>query len=190
MFIIKNKYFLIIESIKDIDLRYIKKRNKFSIIYRNKNHTENTTDLLNFRKQCKEKTIKFFIANNTSLAVLLNADGVYLSAHNKSFKSLSLKRPNFEVIGSAHNLKEITLKIKQGCNLILFSKLFVVSYNKNASYLGINKFNSLLRINKNLIPLGGINLKNLNNLKNINSLGFALMSEIKKKPAKIINRLF
>jgi len=52
------------------------------------------------------------------------------------------------------------------------------------------KFNNFLRFNKNLIPLGGINSKNLNNLKNVDSIGFALMSEIKKKPAKIISRLF
>ena len=48
----------------------------------------------------------------------------------------------------------------------------------------------LLKNNKNLIPLGGINQNNLNSLKTINSKGFALMSEIKKKPANIINRLF
>ena len=35
MFIYKNKYYLIIESIKDIDLRNIKQTNKFTIIYRN-----------------------------------------------------------------------------------------------------------------------------------------------------------
>ena len=32
--------------------------------------------------------------------------------------------------------------------------------------------------------------KNLNSLNLVNSAGFALMSEIKKKPANIINRLF
>ena len=31
---------------------------------------------------------------------------------------------------------------------------------------------------------------NLNSLRNVNSDGFAIMSELKKKPAKIINRLF
>ena len=34
MFAFKKKYYLIIESIKDIDLRKIKKRGKFVIIYR------------------------------------------------------------------------------------------------------------------------------------------------------------
>ena len=58
MFIRKNKYFLIIESIKDIDLKNIKKRDKFTIIYRNKNNLENISDLLNFRRFCKQKSIK------------------------------------------------------------------------------------------------------------------------------------
>ena len=64
-------------------------------------------------------------------------------------------------------------------------------YDKKASYLGVIKFNKLLfSFNKKIIPLGGINSDNLNNLKLINSEGFSLLSEIKKKPANIINRLF
>ena len=45
-------------------------------------------------------------------------------------------------------------------------------------------------INGTLIPLGGIKPKNLNNLKNVSCKGFAILSEVKKKPANIINRLF
>ena len=35
MFSLKKNYYLIIESIKDFDISTIKKRNKFTIIYRN-----------------------------------------------------------------------------------------------------------------------------------------------------------
>ena len=42
---------------------------------------------------------------------------------------------------------------------------------------------------KELIPLGGIKLVNLNKVKLIKSEGIAIMSEIKKKPA-IFSRLF
>ena len=103
---------------------------------------------------------------------------------------MSLRKSNFEIIGSAHNVKEISTKIKQGCNLILFSKLFLVNYDKKSPFMGIIKFNNLLKFNKNLIPLGGINENNLNSLNIINSSGLALMSEIKKKPTKIFSRLF
>ena len=191
MFAFKKKYFLIIESIKDIDLRNIKKPNKFIIIYRVFQKYEKISELITFRKKCRLKGIRFFIANDLTLAVKIKADGAYLSARNISFKPLYLKRTKFSLIGSAHNIKEISLKKKQGCENILLSRLFQVIYKPHLNYLGVSKFNNyLLNIDKNIIPLGGINLSNLNNTKIINSYGFAMMTEIKKKPANIINRLF
>ena len=190
MFTFKKKYYFIIENTKDINLKNIKKIKKFLINYRNSKKQESREDLFQFRKICKSKSIDFYVANNLKLANYLNSDGIYLSSYNKSFKALSLKKLNFGIIGSAHSQKEIYLKIRQGCELIMFSKLFQVDYNKNAPFLGVIKFNNLLRNNKRLIPLGGINLKTLNNLNQIKCIGFALMSEIKKKPANIINRLF
>ena len=190
MFTKKNKYFLIIESIKDLDLKNIKIRNKFSIIYRNNKKIEDLNELLKFRRKCKLKTIKFYVANNNTLAVSLNSDGIYLSSFNRSLNSLVYKKINFEIIGSAHNFKEITLKKKQGCSFVLLSKLFIVDYDKRAPYLGTVKFNNLSRISEKLIPLGGINKRNLNKLKNVYCEGFALMSEVKKKPTKIFSRLF
>ena len=57
MFILKNKYFLIIESIRDIDLENIKKRNKFFIIYRNNNIIDKIDDLVGFRRKCKRQKV-------------------------------------------------------------------------------------------------------------------------------------
>jgi len=191
MFIIKNKYFLLIENIKDIDLCNIKKLNKFIIIYRNYKNNQDLNKLKKFRIACKSKSIKFFVANNLKLATFICADGIYLSSYNKTFNHLSLINFKFGVIGSAHNTKEINLKIKQGCSYILLSKLFMVNYNKTASILGISKFNYYQQnIFGKLIPLGGIKYNNLNYIKNVNSEGLAIKSELKKKPANIINRLF
>ena len=53
MFILKKKYYLIVENTKDIDLKNIKKRNKFVIIYRNKKNSEKKENLLKFRRTCK-----------------------------------------------------------------------------------------------------------------------------------------
>ena len=186
----KFKYFLLIESIKDIDLKNIKIRNKFSIIYRNHNKTDNLNDLSKFRRECKLKAIKFYIANNNTLAVTLNSDGIYLSSFNKKLNVLNYKNEKYEIIGSAHNLSEISLKKKQGCSFVLLSKLFLVAYDKKSPYLGIIKFNNFSKISNKLIPLGGINNKNLNQLKNVSCEGFAILSEVKKKPAKIFSRLF
>ena len=191
MFAFKKKYFLIIESIKDLDLRNIKIHNKFNVIYRNFEKSKNIDDIKKFRKQCKLKQIKFFIANDTKLAIAVKADGLYVSAFNKNLKSLHYKKSNFSIIGSAHNMKEIKLKILQGCNYILLSKLFKVDYNDKAPHLGIIKFNIFCnKISKNLVALGGIKIEKLNYLKDINCKSIAILSELKKKPVKIINRLF
>ena len=189
MFIIKKKYFLFIERIKDIDLSNIKKK-KFVIIYRSYKTQDSLENLIKFRRECFRKKIKFYMANDMKLCVFLKADGIYLSAYNKSFKPLNLLKHKFKIIGSAHNYKEIFEKLKQGCELIIFSKLFVVDYNRNSHYLGLVRYNKFLNyFNKRLIPLGGINYQNLIKMQLINSEGFALLSEVKKKPAKIFSRL-
>ena len=63
MFVLKKKYFLIIESIKDINLENIKKRNKFIIIYRRHKYLEDKKALFKFRKKCKLKSIDLLIIN-------------------------------------------------------------------------------------------------------------------------------
>ena len=100
MFILKNKYFLIIENIKDFDLENIKIRNKFFIIYRNNKKIDKLPDFLRFRQKCKLKAIQFYVANNIKLAIILKSDGIYLSSINKELKFLSYKKQNFKIIGS------------------------------------------------------------------------------------------
>ena len=190
MFVLKNKYFILIESIKDIDLSNIKIVNKFVIIYRNKKKPENNDKLLKFRLSCKAKKIDFYVANQVKLALLLKADGLYISARNKYLNLTNLRNLNYKIIGSAHNIKEINIKRLQGCSHIIFSRLFETSYDFKRGFLGVIKFNLFrLSIKVNLIPLGGIKINNLNKLSMVKCNAVALLSEIKKKPA-IISRLF
>ena len=102
-------------------------------------------DLLSFRRNCKAKAIKFYVSNDINLAILLKSDGIYLSSHNKNLRFLNYKKLNFRIIGSAHNLREISDKVKQGCDTILLSKLFLVDYDKKSSFLGVIKFNFFQR---------------------------------------------
>ena len=191
MFAFKNKYFLIIENIKDIDLRNIKLINRFIIIYRNSGKIENIDELARFRRHCKSKKIDFYVSNDAKLTSDLKADGLYISAHNTDLRLSKLTKSNYKIIGSAHNIKELNIKILQGCSSIVFSRLFKVSDPLKEGFLGVIKFNLFkLSRKENLVPLGGINLSNLKKLKMVKSNSFALLSEIKKKPAKLFNRLF
>ena len=79
----------------------------------------------------------------------------------------------------------------QGCSSVIFSRLFKVINPHKKGFMGVVKFNLLkLSRRENLVPLGGINLSNLNKLKMVKTNSFALLSEIKKKPVKLFNRLF
>ena len=191
MFVLKNKYYFIIENTKDIDLNNIKICKKINIIYRKRKFTEKTSNLLRFRRFCLSKRIKFYISNDLNLLKKIKADGLYISANNKNLSLNILKNANFDIIGSAHNYKEINIKKIQGCSTILFSRLFKTTYLNKKDFLGLVRFNFIsLNQKLSLVPLGGIRLSNLNKLNIVKCNSFAVLSEIKKKPANIINRLF
>ena len=191
MYVFKNKYFLIIENTKDINLRNIKLANKFIIIYRNTGKKQNIDALFKFRRNCKLKKIDFIVSNDYKLMVLLDADGLYISAFNKDLRLSRFRRSKYKIIGSIHNIKDLNLKISQGCTCFLYSRLFKVDYKNKKTFLGITKFN-LFKLNRkeNIVPLGGIRVSNLNKLNLVKTNAMALLSEIKKKPAKIFSRLF
>ena len=188
MFILKKKYFFIIESIKDIELKNIKNFGKFSIIYRNK-IPENINKLRIFRLDCKSKKIPLLIANNIKLMKEVKADGLYISAHNKKLNLRNFKK-GYEIIGGAHNIKDINQKKFQGCSEILLSRLFKTSYKYKKGFMGVVKFNLFSRLTKtSLTPLGGINLKNLNKLKNVDCKNIAVSSLIIDKPVQALKVL-
>ena len=191
MFVYKKKYFLIIENIKDIDLKSIKIFEKFIIIYRNQSKLINIEKLSIFRNNCKAKRIDFYIANDFKLMSILKADGLYISAYNTDLRMCRYKYSKYKIIGSAHNYKELKIKDIQGCSSIIYSRLFETKYKNKPGFLGLIRFNLLSRLRKEILtPLGGININNLNKMNIVNSTSLALMSEVKKKPAKIFSRLF
>ncbi len=190
MFSTKKKYYLIIENTRDIDLNNIKLSNKFIIIYRNNNKIESITELKRFRSHCRIKKIGFFVANNWKLLTLLKADGLYISAHNKDLSLARFRKINYQLIGSIHNIRELSIKRKQMCSTYIVSRLFKTNYKFKDSFFGVIKFNLFdISGRGSFVALGGININNLNKLKLVNSDLVALLSQVKKKPA-IISRLF
>ena len=120
------------------------------------------------------RKIKFYLSNNIKLAIRLDLDGVYIPSFNKSTKHLafSLKK-KFNIIGSAHNIKEIKTKETQKVSRIFISSIF----KKNKNYLGINKFKLISNLTKKkVVALGGISLVNLKKLKLLESQDFAGIS--------------
>ncbi len=168
----KRKYYFI----NKFDTINIDKQDKQTIIiYRNYSTNQHDQILLRKIKQyCKRKSIKFYLSNNVKLAIKLNLDGVYIPAHNNSFKHLAYSyKKNFKIIGSAHNIKEIRIKESQNVEEIFLSSLFKL--NKN--FLGIYKFKLLRELTrKNIIALGGISKDNRKKLSFLKINGFAGIS--------------
>ena len=129
------------------------------IIYRNYSSINNKEKLiLKIKNYCKKTNKKFYLSNNIKLAIKLDLDGAYIPSFNKSTTHLAYSyKQNFDIIGSAHNLKEIRIKEKQRVKRIFISSLF----KKNKNFLGINKFKILAKLTKkNVVALGGISSKN------------------------------
>ena len=157
---------------------------RINIIYRNYDKLIKESDIKNIRDECKKSGIKFYISNNIEIAKKLKLDGVYIPSFNKSLKLVN--KNSLDIIGSAHNLKEIRIKEKQGVRCIFLSPIF--KNNKKVNYLGIYKFNYLSKLtDRKTIALGGINEINIKKLRFLKCSGYASISYLKnKKKIKLI----
>jgi len=153
------------------------------VIYRNYNQSNRKKELVKILNACKKNRYKLFVSNNIKLAIQVKADGLYIPAFNKSQNFTNHENKRLIIIGSAHNQHEMHQKIQQKCKLIFLSPIFHVKKNNN--YLNIYKFSSLANSRKvNVLPLGGVNNKNIQKLNLLTSMkGFGGISIFKKKPA-------
>ena len=130
--------------------------------------------IIQIRNYCRKKRIKFYISNNIKLSLNLKLDGAYIPSFNRSYRHLSYSfKNNFDLIGSAHNIKEIKTKENQKVNSLFLSSLF----KKNKNYLGIRKFNIISKLTKKrVVALGGISKNNIRKLRIVNCIGFSGIS--------------
>jgi thiamine-phosphate pyrophosphorylase len=168
-----NKYYFI----NKFDTNNINNQDKQTvIIYRNYySNIKNNEDLIfKIKNYCKKKRIKFYLSNNIKLATKLDLDGAYIPSFNKNTNHLAYSfKKNFDLVGSAHNLKEIRIKEKQGVKKIFLSSLF----KENKNFLGINRFKILSNLTKvKIIALGGISKSNLKKLNFLDHSDFSGIS--------------
>ena len=148
--------------------------NNTTIIYRNYKKQDDLKCIIKVRNYCRKKRIKFYISNNIKLSLNLKLDGAYIPSFNRSYRHLSYSfKKNFDLIGSAHNIKEIKTKEIQKVKSLFLSSLF----KKNKNYLGIRKFNIVSKLTKKrVIALGGISKNNIRKLRIVNCTGFCGIS--------------
>jgi thiamine-phosphate pyrophosphorylase len=169
--IVKKYYFINKFETNNID----KQDKQTVIIYRNYSlKVTNEELILKIKEYCKKRGIKFYLSNNIKLAIKLDLDGAYIPSFDKEIKHLNYSlKENFDIVGSAHNLKEIRIKERQNVKKIFLSSLF----KKNKNFLGINRFKLLSKLTiKDIVVLGGISEKNKKKLSLLNQYDFAGIS--------------
>lgn len=192
------RFYFFTDNLNETIINNINKFKNIAIIYKTidpNNISKEKIEII--KKFCKKKKVYFLISDNIRLAKKYDADGFFISSLNKKIFHFYNFKKNFFIIGSAHNIFEYNLKIKQQCKSIMLSPIF---YNKKYTYskiLGVIKFNLISKQWKtNICALGGINFKNLNKIKmtRANSVAFiSLMNETKNKKARplfLVNGLF
>ena len=172
-----NVYYFIDKFDRDEILKLDKKIN---IIFRNYKIKNIDSEIKKIKNLCKSTNRKIFVAGNLKIALKYRLNGLYIPAFHikQNYANLNLTK-DFKIIGSAHNLKEVKIKEKQGCTNIFISPLF---HNpKNNFFLGIIKFNLInLLTNVKTIALGGINQNNIKLLRSTKVEGYASITWIKK----------
>jgi len=175
-------FYKIFYYIDRVDKSHIEKLDKkIHIIFRNYEIVPKRKDLQELRVITKKKGIKLYLVQDYKLALSLGFDGVYLPSFNHLLIKKNKKNKNFLILGSAHNLKELRIKEKQGVDFIFISPIFSTKKKRG---IGVVRFNQLSRAtNLRIIALGGINQSNLKKLAITKLDGFASINYIKKKYA-------
>jgi len=173
------KIYIFVNEFNLSDLHQLSK--DICIIYRNYDNINHLENILKLKKYCKDIKTKFYLSNDIKLSIKLKLDGIYIPSFNNKInyvQNYSLPK-NFDIIGSAHNIPEINIKLRQRCSEIFLSPVFKV--DKSKKNLGVNKFNFMTLNKKNcFIALGGINEKNYKIIKILRANGFASISWAKK----------
>ena len=184
----KIKFFFFSNTLNETIIKNIIKFKNICIIYKpKKQESTNDKQIIEIKNFCKKNNICIYIADNYKLAIKYNVDGIFLSSSNKNFIKPNQIKKNFDVIGSAHNTFEYSIKIQQNCKKIMLSPIF---FNKKYSInkiLNVVKFNLITRNWKSEVcAIGGINLNNLKKIKMSKATSVAFISLINspgiKKP--------
>ena len=173
-----HKNFNFFTYIDNLDQNNVLNLNKnINLILRNYKTKFAYKDLFDFVSFCKKNKRKIYLANDIKTAKTLNFNGVYIPSFNKlAYKFDIGVKKEFKLLGSAHNIEEVIIKINQKIDMIFISPLFKKDAQKK--FLGVCKFSLIEKdFSKKFIALGGINKRNKNFLKLLKISGYAAIKD-------------
>ena len=135
---------------------------------------------------------RLIINDDINLAIEIDADGVHLGQDDCLIeKAKNLWKNKNKIFGiSTHNQDQAIQAEKNGASYIGIGPIFPTSSKKNLDpLLGITNATKINdQCNCPTFSIGGINLKNLRQIKSIKSCGFCVLGAVNnsKEPEKVI----
>jgi thiamine monophosphate synthase len=160
------KHYVFLEELNPLlKKKLLKFKNLYIIINIDQNDKKSLEKQNSIVQFAKKNRIPFLFKNSFQKCTKYNASGIFLDSKYKLITKPLLLKKQFGVIGSVHNQLEYTLKIKQGCELVMLSPIFYNEKYSKYKILGPLKFkNMTLSWKLRLCALGGINSKTLKRL--------------------------
>lgn len=149
------------------------------------------------RKITKKNKVPFIINDRVDIALAVNADGVHVGQSDLSLKDVRKLIGKNKIIGvSCGNLEEAKKAYKDGADYLGVGAVFPTNTKKDAKDVGIDGLKEIINnIPLPIVAIGGINKENIENLRDINLAGVALVSAIisqkdVKNSAKEIKKIY
>ena len=148
--------------------------------FKNGNDFDNLEEAAAINFLCKKYNSLFIVNDRLDIALACNADGIHLGQDDIDLKTARKILGNSKIIGiSANNEIDISNALKNGCDYIGIGPAFKTSTKKGKEPLGLEKIKSLSKdINIPWFAIGGINKKNISDLKTFGISKIALVSAL------------
>ena len=129
---------------------------------------------------CSKYNVPLIINDRIDIALAIDADGVHIGQSDMPIKIARKLIGNDKILGiSAHNLKEATDAEENGADYLGVGAIFSTSTKKDANDVSID---TLKEITSNVdiptVAIGGINLDNIEKLKDTHISGISVVSAI------------
>ena len=134
------------------------------------------------QKLCKEYKVPFIINDNVDIALAMNADGVHVGQSDMEAGDVREKLGPDKIIGvSAQTVEQALLAEKHGADYLGVGAMFTTTTKLDAKSVTIDKLKEIKKtVDLPVVAIGGLSLNNIDELKEANVDGYAVVSAILK----------
>lgn len=138
---------------------------------------------IKLRELTRKYGAKFIINDRVDIALLCDADGVHVGQSDIDAKSVRKLIGEDKILGvSARSVEEAQIAKEDGADYIGIGAMFSTSTKLNAKSVSKDTLKEIKeKVDIPFVLIGGINLENVDELKEFNPDGYAIISAILKK---------